>query len=345
MKRRAKRAVHLQMMTVLLSGLLINGCGEPDKKDAVPAQTDLTVSETAPTIPATTGVKLVDALANTQWRLVEIQSMDDAVGTKHPNDSSPYTMRLNGDGSVAMRLNCNSANGTWSAEASADAVSGHFEFGPLVATRALCPPSSLDEDVSTQAQYIRSYLLKDGKLYLSLMADGGIYVWEPFVDAAFKTTPDPALETAILAVSPDYTREVVEQEGGVGKAHYVYGRVDLNGDGQDEVFVYPLGSIFCGSGGCNMMLFTPAADGYMLVNELSISRLPVIVTAQINHGWKDFWQLQSGGGAPATYVRYQFDGKQYAEQERVPGDKEPDGSRYLTGELNFDKGIPLEPRD
>jgi len=26
--------------------------------------------------------------------------------------------------------------------------------------------------------YVRSYTLKDGKLYLSLMADAGIYVWE-----------------------------------------------------------------------------------------------------------------------------------------------------------------------
>jgi hypothetical protein len=30
-----------------------------------------------------------------------------------------------------------------------------------------------------QAEYLRSYLLTDGKLYLSLMADGGIYAWEP----------------------------------------------------------------------------------------------------------------------------------------------------------------------
>jgi len=26
---------------------------------------------------------------------------------------------------------------------------------------------------------VRSYLLKDGRLYLSLMADGGVYEWRP----------------------------------------------------------------------------------------------------------------------------------------------------------------------
>ena len=118
-------------------------------------------------------------LAGTSWRLVEFQSMDDATGTVRPEDPSLYTMRLNSDGTVTMRLNCNRASGTWSAEPSGNGVSGRFEFGPLAGTRALCPPPSLDERISAQAKFIRSYLLKEGKLYLSLMADGGIYAWEP----------------------------------------------------------------------------------------------------------------------------------------------------------------------
>jgi hypothetical protein len=105
--------------------------------------------------------------------------MDDATGTTIPDDPALYTMRLNADGSVVMRLNCNRARGTWSAEPSADGTSGRFEFGPLAGTRALCPSPSLDERVVADAAYVRSYLLKDGRLYLSLMADGGIYGWEP----------------------------------------------------------------------------------------------------------------------------------------------------------------------
>ena len=118
-------------------------------------------------------------LAGTVWRLVEFQSMDDAIGTARPDDASLYTMRLNSDGTVTMRLNCNRARGTWSAEPASDAASGRFEFGPLATTRALCPPPSMDESIAAQAGFIRSYLLKDGRLYLGLMADGGIYAWEP----------------------------------------------------------------------------------------------------------------------------------------------------------------------
>lgn len=117
-------------------------------------------------------------LTGTNWRLVEFQSMDDATGIIRPEDPALYTMRLDSNGSVTMRLNCNRAKGSWTAEPGSDAASGRFQFGPLAATKALCPPPSMDESIAAQSGYIRSYLLRDGKLYLSLMADGGIYAWE-----------------------------------------------------------------------------------------------------------------------------------------------------------------------
>ncbi len=120
-----------------------------------------------------------DALAGTSWRLVEFQSSDDAIGTTRPDDPSLYTMTLNDDGTVALRLNCNRASGIWSAEPAADGTSGAFSFGPLAMTRAFCPPPSMDQSIATQAGFVRSFVLRDGRLYLSLMADGGILAWEP----------------------------------------------------------------------------------------------------------------------------------------------------------------------
>ena len=118
-------------------------------------------------------------LADTAWRLVEFRSMDDAIGTQRPRDPALYTMRLHADGTVTMRLDCNHASGSWSAEPAADGISGRFTFGSLAATRALCPSPSMGESIAAQAGYIRGYLLRDGRLYLSLMADAGIYAWDP----------------------------------------------------------------------------------------------------------------------------------------------------------------------
>ncbi len=133
-------------------------------------------------------------LAGTAWRLIEFQSMDDATGTVRPEPSALYTMRLHGDGTVNLRLNCNLANGSWTAVPSSEGSNGNFEFGPLAMTRALCPPPSMDESFAAQAQYIRSYLLKDGRLYLSLMADGGIYAWEPLKEDTAATLVPAAPE-------------------------------------------------------------------------------------------------------------------------------------------------------
>jgi heat shock protein HslJ len=118
-------------------------------------------------------------LADSHWKLVNFQSMSDEIGVIEPNDPSRFTMRLNRDGTVTMRLDCNLANGTWRAESGGDGVSGSFEFGPLASTRALCPPPHLDERIVRDAQYVRGFLLRDGRIYLSLMADAGIYAWEP----------------------------------------------------------------------------------------------------------------------------------------------------------------------
>jgi hypothetical protein len=42
----------------------------------------------------------------------------------------------------------------------------------------MCQPPSLDQQIARDAAYVRSYVLENDKLYLSLMADGGIYVWQ-----------------------------------------------------------------------------------------------------------------------------------------------------------------------
>jgi len=69
---------------------------------------------------------------------------------------------------VTARIDCNRARGAWKS-----AAPGRLEFGPMAATRAQCPPGSLHDVVMRQLPFVRSYVIRDGRLYLSLMADGG----------------------------------------------------------------------------------------------------------------------------------------------------------------------------
>jgi heat shock protein HslJ len=286
-------------------------------------------------------------LSDTAWRLVEIQSMDSAVGTKRPDDRNKYTMQLRSDGTVAMKLDCNRASGTWTAEPSSDGISGRFGFGPLAGTRALCPPPSLDERITGQAPSVRGYLLKNGRLHLTLMADGGIVVWEPAdIEVPFAVTPDAAIEAAVLAATPSFTKRVIAAGGPDNATRYVHGRVDLNGDGRAEVLVFLMGGYFCGTGGCNLMVFSEDAGRLTLIADFVRSRPPLIVSPKRTRGWSDLFRLESGGGAPPVYVRHVFDGKTYVEAERVRvGEVPPEGRWHLAGELGPKVGAPLMPRE
>ena len=111
-------------------------------------------------------------LAGTSWQLVRIQSMDGKVAT--PKDRSKYTMEFGVDGNLSMQIDCNRGRATWKAT-----EPNQLEIGTLAATRAMCPPGSLHDRVVKDIEYVRSYVMKDGHLFLSLMADGGIYEFEP----------------------------------------------------------------------------------------------------------------------------------------------------------------------
>lgn len=122
------------------------------------------------------------ALAGTQWRRVEFQSMDDT--SIRPEDPAQYTLAFGDDGRVAMQLERNRGTGPFSVEKGEGGETGSLTIGPLAETRAMCPPTSMDEQIARDMDYVRGYLLRDGQLALSLMADGGVYLWEPAETAA-----------------------------------------------------------------------------------------------------------------------------------------------------------------
>jgi para-nitrobenzyl esterase len=108
------------------------------------------------------------ALGGTAWQLVRFKGGDDTVVT--PDDRSQYTLAFGRDGSFTARIDCNRARGTWTSTAP-----GQVELGPLAMTRAACPPGSLHDRMVRHLSMVRSYMIRDGRLFLSLMADGGIY--------------------------------------------------------------------------------------------------------------------------------------------------------------------------
>jgi heat shock protein HslJ len=111
-------------------------------------------------------------LGGTSWQLLKFQSGDGSTLT--PDDQSKYTIAFQTNGRMSMRIDCNRGTGTWKSE-----KPNQLEFGPLALTRAMCPPDPLNDRIVKDWLNVRSYTVKDGHLFLSLMADGGIYEFGP----------------------------------------------------------------------------------------------------------------------------------------------------------------------
>ena len=126
--------------------------------------------------PAPTAASPMSPLAGTSWQLVKFTGSDGAA--IEPDDRSKYTITFQPDGSVVARVDCNRGRGSWKSTAP-----NQVEFGPLALTRAMCPPGSMHDRVAADWGAVRTYTLKDGHLFLSLMADGGTYEYEPVAAA------------------------------------------------------------------------------------------------------------------------------------------------------------------
>lgn len=140
----------------LAAAVLVQGCalsGQATTKGATVSQAD-------------TG------LAGSNWRLVKIQSMDDTELV--PDDAAKYTLDFDADGRAALRADCNRGSGSWQSPAP-----GQLRFGPIAATRAMCPPGSISDRYLAQFEWVRSYVLRDGRLYLATEADGAIIEFAP----------------------------------------------------------------------------------------------------------------------------------------------------------------------
>ena len=113
-------------------------------------------------------------LTGTSWRLVQFQSSDDTTLT--PDDRSKYTLTFGAENRISARVDCNRGSGTWKASGNQLAI------GPLALTRAACSPGPLHDRFARDLGFVRSYTFRDGHLFLALMADGGIYEFEPHTE-------------------------------------------------------------------------------------------------------------------------------------------------------------------
>jgi len=165
-----------------------------------------------------------------------------------------------------------------------------------------------------------------------------------------ETVRDVELERAILPANTYYDNKSIEIFG--SHARYYYNKIDLNGDNKAEVLVHVVGPTFCGTGGCTTLIFKSVGQNYQLVSEITVSRLPIIVTNQKTNGWNDLILNARGGGrGPAgnsgLYL-VRFNGRTYPEAPdrgiKLSQDFTITGKDLFNTNRSTD-GIVLQPQD
>lgn len=110
-------------------------------------------------------------LLGTEWKLVQIQSMNDDVFT--PLVTEVYVIEFLPEGRVALHVDCNRGQGSWEQEGL------QLIFSEIAVTRAMCRPQSLEYRFLQDLRSVRSFVIEDGHLFLATFADGAILKLEP----------------------------------------------------------------------------------------------------------------------------------------------------------------------
>jgi hypothetical protein len=118
--------------------------------------------------------------------------------------------------------------------------------------------------------------------------------------------PAPRAQEAPPGLS-EAVQAYVEKKGDHARPPFRYALTDLDGDGRADALVLLLGGNWCGSGGCNMLVFRAAANGFTLVSVSTITNEPIRVSPEKSHGWRTLIVFSKGKGD----VLMRFNGTRY----------------------------------
>jgi heat shock protein HslJ len=114
------------------------------------------------------------------WRWSEFQSGDGTVVTA--SDPNQYSVEFLDDGTVRVQADCNTGFGPYTVDGSGVDLT-------VASTKVACPEGSQSTDFLRYLDDAVSYVIKDGRLWLSLMADAGIAVFDPAPPPSNEATP------------------------------------------------------------------------------------------------------------------------------------------------------------
>lgn len=153
-----------------------------------------------------------------------------------------------------------------------------------------------------------------------------------------ETEKDMKLEKALV--------KAFELEQYEDNVRYYYNKVDLNEDGNPEIFTYLVGSPVCGTGGCSGAIFKQENGEYKLLSTFSLVNNPVIVSNIKTNGYRDIIMHVFGGGIESFFARVKYDGTTYPSnpsiQPKVEQGTKVDGIAIIADDITKNPGLEIE---
>ncbi|MCT0226024.1 hypothetical protein [Synechococcus sp. CS-1328] len=152
-------------------------------------------------------------------------------------------------------------------------------------------------------------------------------------------TPDPAVEKALLHAlfpasavdadghGPDHGTQEWKQARrhiraqaclNAGNLRYAYNRVDLNGDGSEEVVATVIGPMVCGTGGCPLLIFQSQHGTLEPISRMTLFKDPLIVTDRVRSGWKELISRVRINAGHGYYALLAHNGSSYPTNPSTP---------------------------
>jgi len=130
-------------------------------------------------------------LTGVVWAWENFEGGDGSVTA--PDDPSSYTLEFQNDGSVTSQVDCNRGMGTYEVDGASIAIT-------VATNRMLCDDGSLASEFNRYVTGANTFVIRNGKLALSLPVDSGIATFVPrYVDPSSESTPETEGESVQIA--------------------------------------------------------------------------------------------------------------------------------------------------
>ncbi|WP_143593626.1 hypothetical protein [Synechococcus sp. 1G10] len=200
---------------------------------------------------------------------------------------------------------------------------------PLAASNALAPPLQAQTPTRASPTVVRS-VPPESRPNPALEAALREVLFPVRIDDGQGHGPDPGSAEGEMVKRNKIKAECERMRA----PRYAWSRVDLNGDGRPEVVAQVLGTLFCGTGGCPLLIFREPSPGRLqLITRMSLFKDPLIVTERRHNRWKELITRVRVDAGTGYYAELRYDGRSYPTNPSVapaiPLRRPEPGTAYL----------------